>query len=116
MTKPDDGSAHEPESWSPDGKTISLNVALKGNQGVWTIALDTTDRKPKVFLDVPVMVEKHSAFSPDGRWLAYMSTGPLTSAKQEVFVQPFPPTGAKYLVSPDGGRAPLWSRDGKQLL
>jgi Tol biopolymer transport system component len=32
-----------------------------------------------------------------------------------VYVQPFPPTGAKYQISTDGGFSPLWSPDGKQL-
>jgi len=31
----------------------------------------------------------------------------------QIFVQPFPPTGAKYQISTDGGRAPVWSADGK---
>lgn len=33
----------------------------------------------------------------------------------ELYVQPFPPTGAVYQISTDGGRTPAWSRDGKQL-
>lgn len=34
----------------------------------------------------------------------------------DVFVQSFPPTGAKYQVSGrEGGRAPTWSSDGTQL-
>jgi len=34
----------------------------------------------------------------------------------DVFVQPFPTTGAKYQVSTSGGgRTPAWSPDGKQL-
>ena len=33
----------------------------------------------------------------------------------EIFVQPFPPTGAKHQVSTEGGRTPLWSPDGRQL-
>jgi hypothetical protein len=32
-----------------------------------------------------------------------------------VYVQPFPPTGGKYLVSRDGGTHPVWRRDGKEL-
>ena len=43
-----------------------------------------------------------------------MSTQEI-SGGTEVFVQPFPPTGAKYQISTEGGRAPLWSPDGKQL-
>jgi len=32
-----------------------------------------------------------------------------------VFIQPLPSTDAKYQVADGGGRAPVWSPDGKQL-
>jgi hypothetical protein len=32
----------------------------------------------------------------------------------DIYIQPFPPTGAKYQIS-TGGRTPAWSPDGKQL-
>ena len=62
-------------------------------------------------------VEKHSVFSPDGHWIAYMaapSRRPI-AVNTEVFVQPFPATDAKYQVSTGGGRTPRWSSDGKAL-
>jgi serine/threonine-protein kinase len=112
VTHADSGVRHEPESWSPDG-TISFNlITLGSNQGVWTVAL-AGDRKPTVFVDTPD-VEKHSAFSPNGRWLAYMVAP--SNARNQVYLQPFPATGAKYLVpSEDAARAPVWSHDGRQL-
>src|SRR5262245_7500170 len=116
LTKPEPGSQHEPESWSPDGKTLSFNNVRGNNQGVWTVNVDG-ERKPTIFADsADNTVEKHSMFSPDGRWIAYM-TAPLRGAtvNTEVFVQPFPPSGVKYQVSTNGGRAPRWSPDGKQL-
>jgi hypothetical protein len=33
----------------------------------------------------------------------------------QIFVQPFPRTGAIYQITTGGGATPLWSRDGKQL-
>lgn len=51
-------------------------------------------------------------FSPDGRWLAYESS---ESGRAEVYVQPFPSTGAKWSISRNGGRLPRWRRDGKEL-
>jgi Tol biopolymer transport system component len=118
LTKAESGARHEPESWSPDGTTLSFDMFRGGaNQGVWTMAM-TGDRKPKAFVDTPTMIEKHSAFSPNGRWLAYMGTmvnvasGPGST---QVYVQPFPATEAKYQISSDEGRTPLWSRDGRQL-
>jgi serine/threonine-protein kinase len=111
LTRPEAGIQHQPESWSPDGKTLSMNLVRGGNQSVWTTGVEG-DAKPRAFAD-SVDVEKHSAFSPDGRWIAYMST---FGRGLDVFIEPFPPTGAKYQVSEGGGRAPVWSRDGKQLI
>ena len=110
MTKPEPGVVHEPESWHPDGKTLSINLIRNGDQGVWTIGTEP-EAKPRAVADTTA-VEKHSSFSPDGRWLAYMVNN---ASGQQVFVQPFPTTGAKYQISNSGGRAPVWSRDGKQL-
>jgi serine/threonine-protein kinase len=114
LTRAETGVRHEPESWSPDGTTLTFNLVRGSNQGVWTVSMDG-DRKPKEFVDTPAGVEKHSTFSPNGRWLAYMSTGISGAGATEIYVQPFPATGAKYQISTDEGRAPLWSRDGRQL-
>ena len=37
------------------------------------------------------------------------------SGRPEVYVQPYPLTGAKWQVSTDGGHHPRWRRDGKEL-
>jgi Tol biopolymer transport system component len=51
-------------------------------------------------------------FSPDGRWLAYVSD---ESGKEEIYAETFPPGGSKWQVSVDGGTNPKWSRDGREL-
>jgi serine/threonine-protein kinase len=57
--------------------------------------------------------ESAFAISPDGRWIAYHSD---ETGRSEVFVRPFPNTNsAKEQISTEGGRAPLWSRDGREL-
>ncbi len=52
------------------------------------------------------------SFSPDGRWMAYTSN---ETGRNEIYVQPFPPSGLKWPVSPGGGVQPRWRRDGKEL-
>src|SRR2546422_5330935 len=37
------------------------------------------------------------------------------SGRNDVYVQPFPGPGPKWLVSTDGGIDPVWSRDGREL-
>ncbi len=50
--------------------------------------------------------------SPDGKWVAYVAE---ESSRREVFVQPYPEMGAIHKVSIDGGREPVWSRDGRRI-
>lgn len=56
--------------------------------------------------------ESHPDWSPDGRWIAYDSD---ESWRPEVYVQPYPDPGARYVVSRDGGTSPAWARDGREL-
>ena len=51
-------------------------------------------------------------FSPDGRWVAYVGQ---EGGRPEIFVAPFPWTGAKWQISNGGGASPRWSSDGKEL-
>jgi serine/threonine-protein kinase len=56
--------------------------------------------------------ERDPEFSPDGRWMAYVSD---ESGRPEVYVRPFPATRGKKQISNEGGTEPLWTRNGKQL-
>ena len=69
------------------------------------------DRTPKPVIEAPGN-QFQGSLSPDGRWIAYTST---ESGANNIYVQPFPPTGAKYQVSTILARSPLWSRDGRRL-
>jgi Tol biopolymer transport system component len=93
-------------AWTPDGR--SLAYIDRGD--IWLLPM-TVDRKPSVFFE-SAATETMPAFSPDGRWLAYVSD---ESGRQEVYVQPFPGPGGKYVVSTAGGTEPVWARDGREL-
>ncbi|HEX6944192.1 MAG TPA: protein kinase, partial [Gemmatimonadaceae bacterium] len=57
--------------------------------------------------------ETSPALSPDGRWLAYVST---ESGPSEVYVRPFPTTGdGRWQISSQGGQEPVWAHSGKEL-
>ncbi len=112
LTKADSSSDHRPEDWSPDGKTLIFLKNTASGGDLWTLTLEA-DNKIKPLVQEPAN-ERYAAFSLDGRWFAYASADEI-SKRFEVFVQPFPTTGAKYQVTTDGGRDPLWSPDGRQL-
>jgi Tol biopolymer transport system component/predicted Ser/Thr protein kinase len=99
----------EPTDWSPDGRAL---LCAKGNIGafqMWVIPLAEPSRG---FALVPGSTQNSGQFSPDGRWVAYMSR---ETGQYEVFVTPFPPSGAHWQVSANGGVQPHWSADGREL-
>jgi eukaryotic-like serine/threonine-protein kinase len=101
-----------PESWSAPNQMLSF-IKLGGNYSIWTYSLnDKKAKKAAALIDTPGVDQHSSRFSPDGKWIAYASSenGPF-----EVFVRPFPLSGAKFRISPRGGGHPLWSPDGKEI-
>jgi hypothetical protein len=73
--------------------------------------LRLSDHKAQPFLRTPFN-ESVPRFSPDGRWLAYISD---ESGRYEVYVQPYPGPGGKWQVSTDGGAEPVWNPNGREL-
>jgi Tol biopolymer transport system component len=56
--------------------------------------------------------ERDGQFSPDGRWVAFVSND---SGRPEVYTQPFPGPGPRQSISSNGGGQPRWRADGREL-
>ena len=116
LTKPEPGTTHVPDTWSPDGKHLLFTVASGPS---FTLSMLTLgDRTSAPFGNVKSLARATPDFSPDGRWVAYAASDRGTTGTQ-VYVQPFPPTGARYqlFAKPvDLPHHPLWTPDGKELL
>jgi Tol biopolymer transport system component len=69
------------------------------------------DHKEEQFLATP-FDEGAPQFSPDGRWLAYVSN---ESGRYEIYVQPYPGPGGKWQISTEGGTEPVWNPNGREL-
>jgi len=101
----------EPTDWSSDGRFILFNQ-YAGQTGSDVCVLPLFgDGKPYPLLNSE-FEETGAFFSPDGHWFAYTSN---ETGRFEVYIQPFPQTGGKWLVSNRGGGQPHWRADGKEL-
>jgi eukaryotic-like serine/threonine-protein kinase len=107
LTRP----ARAPESWSPRTPGFSFIVlAAPGDYDVWTYSL--ADRRPVAFAKTPGSAQHSSHYSPDGRWIAYVSA---ETGRLEVYVRPADGSGVAVKVTNSGGGHPLWSPDQKEL-
>ena len=106
-------------SWHPSGKFFAFSEATSGNSSDLMILPmegdETTGWKPgspTAFLQTP-QNEGSPMFSPDGRWIAYLSN---ETGRTEVFVRPFPDPGGKWQISTGAADDPTWSRARRELL
>ena len=97
-------------SWSPEGLLSFRETHPTTGYDIWVLPL-AADDGPVPFLTSPFN-EESSIFSPDGRWIAYISD---ESGRYEVYVRPYPGPGRRWTISTEGGEAPVWSGDGREL-
>jgi eukaryotic-like serine/threonine-protein kinase len=108
----DDEGVHNPLSWSPDGRVLLFtrdddpNVASRPD--IWELRLNGEPRI-RPFIKTP-SDERAATFSPDGRWVAYVSN---ETGHSEVYVRPYPGPGSRFPLGP--GSEPLWARDRREL-
>ncbi|HET7291562.1 MAG TPA: protein kinase, partial [Vicinamibacteria bacterium] len=76
---------------------------------IWAGTL--ADRSFRPFVETP-FAEGSARTSADGRLVAYHSD---ETGRPEVYVRTFPDSGKRWRVSTDGGRAPVWRRDGGEI-
>jgi len=101
-----------PVSFSPDGKILAYESSEDFiSYDIGMLSLGGEGRR-RLFLDDPEFKETSPMFSPDGRWLAYVSN---ETGLDEVYVQPYPGPGRKWLISHGGGKEPVWSPTGREL-
>jgi Tol biopolymer transport system component len=99
-----------PFSFSPDGQLLAFDEVNPTTQGgIWVLRMG--DRKAQPFLQTSAVLGG-PRFSPDGRWLAYISN---ESGRDEIYVQPYPGPGGKRQISTEGGTEPVWNPNGREL-
>jgi Tol biopolymer transport system component len=92
--------------WSSSGGVL-FHSYPRGNISLLPLG---PGRTPTVLVDSP-FTDWLATFSPDGRWIAYVSD---ESGTEEVYVRDLPGT-VRHRVSASAGAQPRWRRDGREL-
>jgi eukaryotic-like serine/threonine-protein kinase len=110
-TRNNDRAPIAPSSVSPDGKFVIGYFPLE--KGLWALRVDgvKADGKPRSIIESEFR-KAVPDISPDGHWVAYAADD---TGRGEIYVSSFPDAGPKITVSTDGGSAPRWSRNGREL-
>jgi eukaryotic-like serine/threonine-protein kinase len=96
----------EPTDWSPDGRLLAVN----GGGDVWAVSIESGTPSKRLLAER--FVERDARFSPDGRWIAYVSE---ESGRPEVSVRSLTGAPNRLVASSGGGDQPVWGRNGREL-
>uniref|UniRef100_Q01RG4 WD40 domain protein beta Propeller n=1 Tax=Solibacter usitatus (strain Ellin6076) TaxID=234267 RepID=Q01RG4_SOLUE len=102
------------DDWSPDQRFLIYEVESPETQSDLFYRERGKDGKlgePVVYLKTPFR-ERQPRFSPDGRFVAYISN---ESGGPEIYVRQFPNGANKVRISTHRGVAPRWRQDGKEI-
>jgi eukaryotic-like serine/threonine-protein kinase len=109
-----------PLDWSADGHILFQaggTARTKTDTDLWTWlnpGKSPSGEKPKVYLGSEFN-ERWARFSPDGRFVAYVSDE--SGRGGDIYVRPFSDANSdKWPISTAGGSNPRWRQDGKELL
>ena len=99
--------------WSPDERYLAMRTRPRGGAPSRDIVVRRVDSDSLVrFAAEPGVQERGPRFSPDGKWLLYVSN---RSGRDEVYAESFPSGGNRVQISLDGGREGTWARDGSRV-
>jgi eukaryotic-like serine/threonine-protein kinase len=104
-------------SWSRDGRYLLFGTSRNlADEQLWVLPMQGEPNP--ISFSHSQFDEGAGKFSPDGRWIAYLSN---ETGQYEVYVREFTgaggstETGGKWMISKNGGFYPIWRADGKEI-
>lgn len=103
--------ADVPTSWTPDSKKLAITSGTEsGYTEVRIVSIDADHPIEKLISGS--FNAGGAQFSPDGRWVAYVSD---ESSRTEVYVRQYQEPANRVQISIAGGSQPMWSKTGREL-
>ncbi|MCK5379787.1 MAG: PD40 domain-containing protein [Acidobacteria bacterium] len=106
------------EDWSPDGANLLYSAAVPGSpsqNALYLLPVGEGEEDRHLFVGGEARYGR-AKFSPDGRWIAYVSN---EDGRAEVYLREVAPGqtagGRKHKVSRNGGWDPIWSPSGQEI-
>jgi Tol biopolymer transport system component len=103
-----------PTDWSRDGRFLMFDYTeTKAQTDIGILPMTGSDRTPRPLIHTKAS-EWGGTFSPDGKWVAYVSN---ESGQDEIYLMPFDGSGAHQQVSTAGCSTTAgWRADGRELV
>jgi serine/threonine-protein kinase len=112
LTAPPQGAYDTPTSFTPDGRLLLFDRVAAGMSALTVLSL-----ADHVVTASSVQSSNWTGaqLSPDGKWIAYATRE--RGRSNQLFLEPFPQNGAKYLVSKstEDAHHPVWAPDSHEI-
>src|SRR5262249_45069835 len=98
--------------WTPDSRFLAVATSRPENSRILLVAADGASQATELISGAGLNLMPQ--FSPDGRWIAYVSSD--AGGPPEIYVRPFPEgRRGKWSGSEGGGVQPRWRADGREI-
>jgi Tol biopolymer transport system component len=110
---------------TPPGRVHATSITPDGKRLLtqWDLLPKSVDMRVLELAPTPTLTrlpgqsgtERDARLSPNGRWIVYQ-TAESTEGEGQAVVRPFPDIQSRrWIVSPNVGRQPIWSHDGREI-
>jgi Tol biopolymer transport system component len=100
----------ETTDWTPDGRSLIVNVRGANGGDVWAVPVEPGTRAYPLLHES--YVERDARVSPNGRWVSYVTE---ENGRPEIAVRTIEGSVSRTVISGAGGDQPVWRRDGAEL-